>query len=68
VQRYGEFALYRPRMRGQTLLLWLAPLFLLLAGAVVAVRVVRGRMVLPIDDETEDQSSGGKGVRVADRS
>src|SRR3990170_4596248 len=25
VQRYGEFALYRPRMSGKTLLLWLAP-------------------------------------------
>lgn len=68
VQRYGEFALYRPRMRGQTLLLWLAPLFLLMAGAVVAVRVVRGRMALPIDDEPDEQSNGGKDVRVADRS
>ena len=51
VARYGEFALYRPRMRGKTLVLWLAPLFLLAGGAVIMLRVVRRRMTLPIDDE-----------------
>jgi cytochrome c-type biogenesis protein CcmH len=54
VQRYGEFALYRPRMSGTTMLLWLAPLLLLGAGAVVAVKVVRGRMALPIDGDKDD--------------
>jgi cytochrome c-type biogenesis protein CcmH len=63
VQRYGEFALYRPRMSGKTMFLWLAPLLLLLAGAVVAVRVVRGRMALPVDDGTDEDSE----VRVTDR-
>ncbi len=51
VARYGEFALYRPRMRGKTLVLWLAPLLLLAGGAVIMLRVVRRRMTLPIDDE-----------------
>jgi cytochrome c-type biogenesis protein CcmH len=54
VQRYGEFALYRPRMSGTTMLLWLAPFLLLGAGAVVAVKVVRGRMALPIDGDKDD--------------
>jgi len=63
VQRYGEFALYRPRMSGKTMFLWLAPLMLLLAGAVVVVRVVRGRMALPVDDATDEDSE----VRVTDR-
>lgn len=53
VTRYGEFALYRPRMSGKTLFLWLAPLVLVLAGGLVAVRVVRRRMTMPIDD-TDD--------------
>jgi cytochrome c-type biogenesis protein CcmH len=53
VTRYGEFALYRPRMSGKTLLLWLAPFLLLVGGAVVAVRVVRGRMALPIDADDD---------------
>lgn len=51
VARYGEFALYRPRMRGKTLVLWLAPLLLLAGGAVIMLRIVRRRMTLPIDDE-----------------
>jgi cytochrome c-type biogenesis protein CcmH len=54
VQRYGEFALYRPRMSGKTLFLWLAPLFLIAAGGVVAFRVVRGRMSLPVADDDDD--------------
>lgn len=51
VQRYGEFSLYRPRMSGKTLVLWIAPGLFILFGAIVVVRVVRGRMSLPIDDE-----------------
>ena len=52
VVRYGEFALYRPRMSGKTLVLWLAPLLFGLIGIAVAIRVVRRRMSLPIDDDT----------------
>jgi len=50
VTRYGEFALYRPRKSGKTLFLWLAPLILVLAGGLIAARVIRHRMTLPIDD------------------
>ncbi len=59
VERYGDFALYRPRMSGVTLLLWIAPGIFLLAGAFVAVRVVRKRMSMPIglDDETDQAVS-----------
>lgn len=56
VQRYGDFALYRPRMSGITLLLWIAPGAFLLVGGFIAVRVVRKRMSLPIDiDDDADQ-------------
>lgn len=57
VARYGEFVLYRPRMSGNTLLLWLAPLVLLGGGGVVVARVIRGRMALPIDDEPDKAAS-----------
>jgi cytochrome c-type biogenesis protein CcmH len=67
VQRYGEFALFRPRMSGKTLLLWLAPLLLLGAGAVVAVRVVRGRMAMPLDADAEDEMDDGRQVQATDR-
>ena len=51
VVRYGEFALYRPRMSGKTLILWIAPGLFILLGSIVAIRVVRARMSMPIDDE-----------------
>ena len=55
VERYGEFALYRPRASGKTLILWIAPAMFLLGGAFMLVQVVRRRMSLPIDDdETND--------------
>ena len=43
VDRYGEFVLYRPPFSGGTLALWLVPGFVLLAGAIVLVVVVRRR-------------------------
>jgi cytochrome c-type biogenesis protein CcmH len=51
VARYGEFALYRPRVSGNTLWLWLAPGVLLVAGGTALVVVLRRRMTLPIDDD-----------------
>lgn len=54
VARYGDFALYRPRTSGRTLILWIAPMIFLLVGAIALGRVVRRRMSLPIDDEPLD--------------
>lgn len=51
VKRYGDFALYRPRFQGKTLVLWLAPAILLLGGAVLITGIIRRRMAMPIDDE-----------------
>ena len=52
VVRYGEFALYRPRTTGKTLVLWLAPFLLVVVGGFALMRVVKHRMSLPIDDES----------------
>jgi len=54
VSRYGDFVLYRPRMSGKSLFLWLAPFGLLLFGGFAMVRVVRHRMSLPIDEQVEE--------------
>ena len=43
VQRYGEFVLYKPRFETRTLLLWLGPALVLLAGAGVVVTLLRRR-------------------------
>jgi len=41
--RYGEFVLLRPALNPHTLLLWLAPLFVLLGAMAVAVSALRRR-------------------------
>jgi cytochrome c-type biogenesis protein CcmH len=41
--RYGEFVLYKPRMRGQNLLLWYGPVGLLMIGLMVIFFIVRQR-------------------------
>ena len=55
VQRYGEFVLYKPRVEGRTWLLWLGPVAILLAGAVVVVVLVRRRPAQPIPRNDEPQ-------------
>lgn len=53
VVRYGEFALYRPRTAGKTLVLWMAPFLLVLFGVFALARVLKHRMSLPIEDDSE---------------
>ena len=55
VQRYGDFALYRPRASGKTLVLWIAPAVFLLGGGVLLFNIVRRRMALPIGDESNNE-------------
>ena len=43
VDRYGDFVLYRPPVQGNTLILWVAPIVLLLIGFGVVYGVVRQR-------------------------
>jgi cytochrome c-type biogenesis protein CcmH len=43
VARYGDFVLYRPPWKLSTLLLWLGPLLLVVAGVVVLGRQLRAR-------------------------
>lgn len=57
VERYGEFALYRPRASGKTLFLWIAPALFLLVGAFMLVQIVRRRMALPIGEEIPEGNS-----------
>ena len=57
VARYGDFVLYRPRMQGKTLALWIAPFLLIAVGGLVAFRVVRGRMTKPMGDDSDSVNS-----------
>ena len=55
VERYGDFALYRPRASGKTLVLWIAPVVFLLGGGLLLFNIVRRRMAMPIGDESNDK-------------
>ncbi len=57
VTRYGEFALYRPRTTGKTLILWLAPFLLVLFGGFAMYRVVKHRMSIPLDDDAAQEGA-----------
>jgi len=52
VDRYGEFVLYRPRFVGANIILWLAPLFFLLIGAMLIFNIVKSRAQLTTDSLT----------------
>jgi len=43
VSRYGDYVLYDPQFKNNTLLLWLAPGLFLLTGALLVWGVMRGR-------------------------
>ncbi len=55
VTRYGDFVLYRPPVQKNTYLLWLAPLVLLLIGALILRSSISKRSaLLETDKETTD--------------
>ena len=51
LQRYGDFVNYHPPLKASTLLLWVGPLLLLMAGGFVVWRTVRGRVGREEGDE-----------------
>ncbi|MGI9290941.1 MAG: cytochrome c-type biogenesis protein [Gammaproteobacteria bacterium] len=51
VERYGDFVLYKPRFESWNIVLWLAPVVLVLIGFVALTRIVSKRTQLPIDED-----------------
>jgi cytochrome c-type biogenesis protein CcmH len=56
VERYGDFVLYRPPVQTNTYLLWIAPLVLLLIGALILRSNIKKRSALFETKETDDQT------------
>ena len=54
VARYGDFVLYRPPLQKNTYLLWLAPLILLLGGALVLRSSINKRSALLDAEQDSD--------------
>ena len=49
VERYGDFVMYRPPMRGATFLLWFGPFLLLIGGFLVLLRKLSRRQAPQAD-------------------
>jgi cytochrome c-type biogenesis protein CcmH len=56
VSRYSEFILFRPEYSWRNAWLWGLPLFLLIIGVVIAVRVIQQRVALVDNDDDADIS------------
>ncbi len=55
VQRYGDFVLYRPPLKGTTLALWVGPFLILAVGVAVLIRVIaRRHTVAPMTDDAAE--------------
>ncbi|MGH8727902.1 MAG: cytochrome c-type biogenesis protein [Burkholderiales bacterium] len=65
VQRYGEFVLYKPRLRAETALLWFGPLLFLAIGAIAMVITVRKRATRKIEPSREEHE---KALEILNRS
>ena len=51
IERYGDFVLYKPPVKGNTIVLWAAPIVLLLIGAMVVAVVVRRQGQVAVSGE-----------------
>ncbi len=59
VDRYGDFVLYRPPFRKDTLLLWLSPLLLLTTGGIVMAFTISRRRVMLAEQALEEAGLEG---------
>jgi len=55
VARYGDFVLYRPPFKLQTLLLWLGPFLILVIGVMVLLRFIRKQQAGVVDEVADEQ-------------
>ncbi len=54
-QRYGDFVLYRPPLKGTTIALWFGPFALLLGGLTIFIVVLRRRSRMAVDQFEPDE-------------
>jgi cytochrome c-type biogenesis protein CcmH len=54
IDRYGDFVLYMPPVKSNTLVLWLMPAVLLFGGALVVLIAVRKRKLNPAGQDEEN--------------
>lgn len=57
VHRYGDFVLYRPPLKPTTIILWVGPFVLMVAGIVILIFNLRKRKKLVVDAPLSDDES-----------
>lgn len=57
VERYGDFVLYRPPLKGTTYLLWFGPFMFLVIGALIAFLLLRKKPVREITEEERQRAT-----------
>jgi cytochrome c-type biogenesis protein CcmH len=67
VERYGDFVLYRPPVKGATFFLWFGPLILVLAGFAVLVVYLRKRRAMTAEDDPADAGLDDYDLDASDR-
>jgi cytochrome c-type biogenesis protein CcmH len=60
VERYGDFVLYRPPLKGTTALLWTGPFLFLAFGVFLLVRLVRRRPAAAPELSAEERARAAK--------
>jgi cytochrome c-type biogenesis protein CcmH len=60
VARYGDFVLYRPPLKGSTVLLWTGPFLFVAFGAFLLVRFVRRRRVAEPELSPDERARAAK--------
>lgn len=68
VERYGDFVLYRPPVRGSTLLLWIGPFLILALGVFVLLSYIRSRSRERTAEITPEQRARAESLLNTDKS
>ena len=63
VERYGDFVLYRPPLKGNTWLLWFGPFLFLIVGSIFAIRIIRKQSS---SDDTQTEINEEQEKRLAE--
>ena len=67
VERYGDFVLYRPPVKGATAFLWFGPAFLVLAGFAGLSVYLRKRRAMTAEDDPADAGLEDYDLDASDR-
>ena len=67
VQRYGDFILFEPPVKGLTAMLWFGPFVLLITGVTVLIVVLRRRARGPAPELTPEEIARAERLLAGDR-